>query len=147
MRRALAAVVLTLLAAGCSSSPPARHLTPSEQIGAWADSGGQTRLQALMADENAFADNPRAAEANACFKLRDDTNAARAYKPLPDTAAEQHWAASLNDLSTFAKTCIAATADGPSSSLWDQAGSALTAAQTESSALHDRLAAIVNGHA
>ena len=146
MRRALAAIAVTLLTAGCSSSPPTQHLTPSEQIGAWADGGGQKRLDALRADQSAFVNSAGDPTGNACFQLRDDAKAARAYAPMPDTAAEQHWAASLADLETFAKDCIAATADGPNSILWDQARSAMNAAQTESSALNDRLSEIIGSH-
>jgi hypothetical protein len=146
MRRSLATIAITLLAAGCSSSPPTRHLTPSEQIGAWADGGGQKHLQALMADQDTFLKNSADPAADACFQLRDDVKTARAYAPMPDAAAEQHWAASLADLDTFAKDCIAATADGPNSILWGQANSAMTAAQTESSAVSDRLSEVISGH-
>lgn len=146
MRRALAAIAITLLAAGCSSQPT-RHLSPSEQIGVWADGGGKQHLDTLNADNQKISDDSGNANAmgNDCLQLRTDVKAARGYAQLPDAAAEQHWTATLNDLDASASACAAAAASG-SSDLWGKAAASSDAAHVEMQATQDRLAAIVNGH-
>jgi hypothetical protein len=147
MRRAITALAITLLTAGCSSSQPARHLTPSEQIGAWADGGGKQHLDTLNADNQKISNDSGNSNAmgNDCLQLRADVKSARGYAKLPDAAAQQHWTATLNNLDASASECTEAASSG-SSDLWAKAASSSDVAHTEMQATQDRLAAIVNGH-
>jgi hypothetical protein len=142
MRRALAAAALALLAAACSSAPA----SAPDQIGDWSKHGGQAHLQAILDDNQAIGGDTgnNAAFTADCTRLRDHVQAARAYKPVPDSEAQRHWAAALDDAAASAQACLTA-AGGNSSDGWSQAAASATAAQTELKAMIDRIAAINSG--
>jgi hypothetical protein len=120
----LALTVVTALAliAGCGSShpsPPPTSTSPSTSpspapsidvaLTAWAKGGGLDKIDALTTDITAIHDAGSDATMvrDGCAELEASAAAAQFYKPVPQAAAQQHWAAALAAFKAAAGECLA----------------------------------------
>lgn len=121
-----AGLVLALVAplaflAGCSShhATPAPSPTSSASptaapsvdaaLTAWAKGGGLDKIDALTTDLAAIHDAGSNATLvrDGCAELEASAAAAQFYQPVPQKAAQQHWAAALTAFRTAAGECLA----------------------------------------
>lgn len=117
----LALVAPLAFLAGCSSHhpSPAPSPTPSASptaapsidaaLTAWAKGGGLDKIDALTTDLAAIHDAGSNATLvrDGCAELEASAAAAQFYKPVPQAAAEQHWAAALTAFKAAAGECLA----------------------------------------
>jgi hypothetical protein len=125
---------------------PASSTGPgSTAVGAWQDNGGLHRVKALLADLQATQDATKthdlAGVDKACRAIHSDTEAAKAYSPIPDPEAQTHWAAALAHLTDGSTACVIAihTLDA---GLMAQASDEIGAAPADMSHVVDRLLAL-----
>ncbi len=123
----LAPAVLVLLAA-CSSAHPAaapaptpttapsatHSATPSpsgsaDAITSWARGGGLDKIDAVTTDIAAIhaAGSDASKVRDACAELEASATAGELYRPIPQTQAQQHWAAALGAFKAAAGACLA----------------------------------------
>jgi hypothetical protein len=111
---AAAVFVIGVAVAGCASGTSGsggddgKPSTPGPgSVAAWYGQGGTTLTRQIGTDLTAIsAAAPDATRmAPACTQLGRDATAAGNYPPIPDTQAQQHWAAALADLTATATAC------------------------------------------
>jgi hypothetical protein len=107
----------THTAAPAAGTPVATHAspTPSGSVRAavirWRTGGGQARVDAMAHDLKGLGDagtkHDFVAARRACTSFQTDVAAARAYGPIPDQIAQQHWSKALAHFASSASDCVA----------------------------------------
>ena len=125
--RALVVLAVLVLIVGCGASHPAPKptATPTASdaptatasaapsidaaLTAWANGGGLDKVDAITTDLAAIHDAGSDATTvrAGCTELEASVAAAQFYKPVPQAAAQQHWAAALAAFKTAAGECLA----------------------------------------
>ena len=117
----LALVAPVAFLAGCGSNhpTPAPSPTPSASptpapsvdaaLTAWAKGGGLDKIDAITTDLGAIHDAGSNATLvrDGCAELEASAAAAQFYKPIPQAAGQQHWAAALTAFKSAAGECLA----------------------------------------
>ncbi|HEX4018760.1 MAG TPA: hypothetical protein VHX15_18635 [Frankiaceae bacterium] len=100
-----------MTSASTSSASATATAAPSidAALTAWAKGGGLDKIDALTTDLAAIHDAGSDASMvrDACAELETSASAAKFYKPIPQPAAQQHWAAALAAFTTAAGECLA----------------------------------------
>lgn len=114
---ALTVLTALVLIVGCGSSHPAPKpssgpsATPSidAALTAWAKGGGLDKIDAVTTDLSAIHDagSNGAMVRDGCAELETSVAAAQFYQPVPQAAAQQHWAAALAAFKAAAGECLA----------------------------------------
>jgi hypothetical protein len=132
--RAAAALLIAaaaLTATGCSSN--------GQSFTDWYSQGGRTHITALTEDARAMGNaTDLETDAKACTSGVEHAQAAKAYPPIPDTTAQQHWARMLELFGQAARDCKAG-AESSDAALLRTSASELEQTLTESSVLEARL--------
>ncbi|HEX4432145.1 MAG TPA: hypothetical protein VHZ96_22940 [Frankiaceae bacterium] len=122
-------LTLLLVVAGCGSSHPAQKPSPAAlpsassaasptasatpsvdaALASWAKGGGLDKIDAVTTDLAAIHDAGSDASLvrDGCAELESSAAAAQFYKPIPQAAAQRHWAAALASFKLAAGECLA----------------------------------------
>jgi hypothetical protein len=120
-------LAVLILLSGCGSSHPAANPTPTPTasvtptaaptakpsvdaaLTAWANGGGIDKIDAITTDLAAIhhAGSDATTVRDGCAELEASAAAAQFYKPVPQAAAQQHWAAALAAFKAAAGECLA----------------------------------------
>lgn len=135
---AAAAILLAALTAtSCSST--SSTATSAGNFTNWANNGGEAHINALSADVRAMgAAADLEADGQACASGVGHAQAAKAYPPIPDTLAQQHWARMLDQFAKAAQDCRDG-AEQRNADLLSASAAELEQVQAESGALQARL--------
>ena len=105
-----------------------------QQIVAWRQDGGMTRLTAIVNDLTEMSAAATAGDFNAlsdaCNSLGSHVAAAQAYRPIPDDEAQRHWGAALSEWGSAAPDCSSG-ADSYDTAMIAQATQKMTSATAE----------------
>jgi Zn-dependent protease with chaperone function len=126
---------------------PADTVVAAEAVQGWLRGGGFDRIGAIG---NRYADFLAAAKRDdlpgaraACRALADeDVPAGRAFRAVPDTRAQEEWAAALNAVAAGATACVSAL-DRDDADLADEAMRQLLAGLAHLDAAQKRITAVV----
>jgi hypothetical protein len=121
-------VVAAVFLAGCSTSHPASApsvaartpATPTataapsstasaDTVASWAKGGGLDKIEAVTTDISAIHDAGSNASMvrDACAELEASATAGELYRRIPQSQAQQHWAAALGAFKAAAGECLA----------------------------------------
>ncbi|MEU9105686.1 hypothetical protein AB0D54_15155 [Streptomyces xanthophaeus] len=105
-RAAVIATVVTVLLAGCSSSP-------TEELEDWFSDGGEKQIKQVAEDAGEVSKasgHKLDAIGETCQELAKHLPAAEALDPIPDKVAQMRWERALTALREGADQCIAGAA-------------------------------------
>jgi len=142
-----AAVATPAPGAAAATPEPAASAAPPDpalavKVADWVTGGGEADLQRLGTDfkqlEQAANDNDMGAIGASCSTLSADVEKAQAYDPIPDTTAQKHWAAALDQYAHGAADCVAGAA-AADANLITQASEEITTGSGELAKVTQRL--------
>lgn len=125
----------SVVTSGTGQTPtgaPASGLAVITAISDWWTGGGQAHTNQITTDLGkitADSASPTAIGTD-CAALSRDISTAQSYKPIPDTVAQQHWSAALDQYQQAATDCQAGVT-ATDASLIQKAGTEITAGSSE----------------